>query len=297
MYNDVLDKLMDQIPKDKMIEAQKHLTQKQMEKIGVPRKAILKAAQKFKYDDPDELIKSKNLIHLELRKVYDFIEANVKDNDKIFLEQSTKIPIEDSVICINDPKCPNSKLYYYAEQAYNRAYIYIYIKGTILNRYIDTISPLMLITVKLKDGEADVKFHKNAIGEKRFIKEKTEKQTACDMLNLFIGSNMYISQSLENRNTIYKKKRTTKRISTNISNNNYKYNKNKIIVMDKDKIVYEIDSEKNLTEFKRTYVRHIESWSVRSFDRHYKSGKVVHINAHTRGNKSVKADKKEYTLK
>lgn len=296
MYNDVLDELMEQIPKEKINEAQKHLTQKQIEKIGVPRKALLKVTQKFKYNDPNELMKSKNLIHLELRKVYDFIEANIKDDDKIFLEQSTKIPIEDSIICINDPKCPQSKLYYYSEQAYNKAYIYIYIKGTILNRYIDTISPLMLLTVRLKDGETDVKFHKSAVGDKKFIKERTEKQTASDMLNLFIGSNMYISQSLENRDTIYKKKRNTER-NNNTTNNNYKYNKNKIIVMNKEKIVYEIDSEKNLTEFKRTYIRHVESWSVRSFDRHYKSGKVVHINAHTRGNKSVKADKKQYTLK
>lgn len=303
MYNDVLDELMNQLPKEKIKEAQEHLTQKQVEKIGLSRTCILKVATKFKYNDPNELLKTKNIINLDLEKVFKFIEDNVHDDDKILIKSGTKIPIEDSILCINDCYFLNAKsfesvpkVYFYSEQAYNKSYIYIYIKGTILNTD-EGITPLVLITVKLKDGSVDVKFHKNIAGNKNFIKKQTQQETISDFLNLFIGANLYITKSLEDRNTIYRKKKNERKIANSNSSNKYKYNKNKIIVMDKDKIVYEIDSDKNLTEFKRTYIRHVESWTVRSFDRHYKSGKVVHINAHTRGNKSVKADKKEYTLK
>ena len=73
--------------------------------------------------------------------------------------------------------------------------------------------------------------------------------------------------------------------------------KNNIIVLNADKVIYEIETNETVQDFKRTYIRHTEAWTVRSFDRHYKSGKVVHIKEHVRGNKTSNTKKNVYTIK
>lgn len=63
-----------------------------------------------------------------------------------------------------------------------------------------------------------------------------------------------------------------------------------------EKVIYTIDSvnEEDYKPFKKSYDRHTESWEVMGHDRHYKNGKVVHIESYPKG--KGKISKKDYRI-
>ena len=59
----------------------------------------------------------------------------------------------------------------------------------------------------------------------------------------------------------------------------------------------DIERSINVNKGTKPYERHIDSWEVRGHYRHYKSGKVTFIKAFTKGNKDVKPQDRDYTIK
>lgn len=291
MY-DILDELINQIPKDKVAQTKaKSFSPEYMEKtLGIKQANKMKYTPKFKYDDFDELLKEKNLIKINATKAVEYVEKEIKDADMISVKDGVVIPVENSVIGIFDNDEVNNTAYFYSETAYNKTFVYIYI---LIGKQI---SPFACLIVKMKNGEITYKYHKNIINSGYVCYEKQDPRVTV-LFDYFLAANLYIKNSIENRKTIYRKKKTSKNSNSKNKTSNYTYNKNKIIVLNSDKVVYEVETNSTVQEFKRTYVRHADSWTVRSFERHYKSGKVITIKEHTRGDKASKAKKNVYTIK
>lgn len=287
MY-DILDKLIDQIPRDKVnqgkVSSSKYL-EENLKEIN-----RLQYMPKFKYDDFDKLLEKKNIIKIKAINAVKYVEEEIKDADMIPLSDGVKIPIENSVIAIFDNGGDNNTAYFYSETACNKTFVYIYILIG------ERVVPFVCLIIKMKSGNITCKYHKNIINSGYVCYEKQDPRVTV-LFDYFLAANLYIKNSMENRKTIYRKKKTSKNSKNGNKTSNYTYNKNKIIVLNSDKVVYEVETNSTVQEFKRTYVRHADSWTVRSFERHYKSGKVVTIKEHTRGNKASKAKKNVYTIK
>ena len=291
MYN-ILDELMNQIPEEKIREANKNLTPDYVAKnLGIKQRTKMQYISAFKYDDLNKLLKEKNIIKLKLSDIFEYVEKEIKDADRISVKDSVTNPIENSVLYISDDGVEGYKSYFYCEVAYKKAFIYIYILAE------GKIMPFVYLTVRLTSGEISYKYHKKIIDMGYVNYEKHDKKVIT-LFDYFLAANLFIKFSIENRKTIYRKKKATKSSSSKRKTNSNSNNKNKIIVLNNDKIIYEIETNSTVQEFKRDYIRHAESWTVRSFDRHYKSGKVVHIKEHVRGNKQTSEVKKNvYTIK
>lgn len=300
---DIIDQLLKELPNDKIsLERRKKvikIDKKNLEKINkfieTEDNKRFDVIKHFKYDNLKDLLKDHNLIKIEDTSVTDYVIKSIDDADKINVDENILIPIEKSVLAIKTSMGNGDFLiYYYNEKTDKRFYIYLYLKYPELPKAF----PYAQIILNKKSGDFDIKIHLEAVKIfEKYNKLHLLEKDASDSFMYFIAANLYIRESMKNRKTIYKKKKINNNINKSKNTNNYKSQKNKLIVMNNDKIIYEIDSDKNLTEFKRDYIRHTDSWSVRSHDRVYKSGKVVHIKAHVRGNKSVKADNKTYTIK
>lgn len=299
---DIIDQLIKELPKDKVsLGREKRVIKtdrKNLEKINkfieTEDSKSFKVIKHFKYDNLKDLLKDHNLIKIEDKSVTDYVVKAIDDADKIAVDENILIPIEKSVLVIKTSMGNGDFLtYYYNEKTDKRFYIYLYLKYPELPKAF----PYAQIILNKKNGDFDIKIHLEAVKIfEKYSKLHLLERDASDSFMYFVAANLYIRQTMKNRKTVYKKKKTDI-VYKNKGNNNYIPQKNKIIVMNDDKIIYEVDSDKNLTEFKREYIRHMDSWSVRSHDRVYKSGKVVHIKAHVRGNKSVKPDTKTYTIK
>ena len=291
MYN-ILDELMSQIPEEKIKEASKNLTPDYVAKnLGIKQRTKMQYVSAFKYDDFKKLLKEKNLIKLKLSDIFKYVEKEIEDADRIPVKDGVTNPIENSILCISDNGIEGYMTYFYCEIAYKKAFIYLYISMG------GKIVPFVYLTVKLTSGEISYKYHKKIIDMGYVNYEKQDKKVIT-LFDYFLSANLFIKFSIENRKTIYRKKKATKSSSGERKTNSNSNNKNKIIVLNNDKIIYEIETNSTVQEFKRDYIRHAESWTVRSFDRHYKSGKVVHIKEHVRGNKQTSEVKKNvYTIK
>ena len=90
---------------------------------------------------------------------------------------------------------------------------------------------------------------------------------------------------------------------TKVNNNQSKKNKKKnnrsskittLNFSDIEKVVY----AKPEVHVPRSYERHTESWEVRGYVRHYKSGKTVFVKPYTKGKKTEKpSEDKVYNVK
>lgn len=98
-----------------------------------------------------------------------------------------------------------------------------------------------------------------------------------------------INYCMDSKDTIVKVKRSNKRNNTN---NSSKDTRKTYIVINKDKVIYEIHTDENI---KRNYNRKINDWSVIGHCRHYKNGKTVWIKPYIKGKGNP--DKKEYIIK
>ena len=289
---DALDELMKQIPKEKIKEAKKNISPDYItENLGIKQRTKMQYVSKFKYDDFNKLLKEKNLIKLRLEDILKYIENGIKDEDLIPAKYGVTIPIENSIISISDKNTDGYEAYFYSETACNKSFVYIYFIAN------NTIMPFVCLTVKLSSGKITYKYHKKMI-DAGYVNYKPEDSRVTALFDYFLSANLFIKSSIENRKTIYRKKKTSNTTTKTAKKSSGKSKaKNNIIVLNADKVIYEIETNETVQDFKRTYIRHTEAWTVRSFDRHYKSGKVVHIKEHVRGNKTSNTKKNVYTIK
>lgn len=120
------------------------------------------------------------------------------------------------------------------------------------------------------------------------------------MFNIIFKSLQYIIYYVGNRETTIKTETIKKKTSSaNKTNNNTSNNKKRVLVINRNKIVYEVTGSNNgaIETIKKHYNRYAKSWNVVGHKRVYKSGKVVWIKPYTKGNKNEKIKSKTYIIK
>ena len=112
----------------------------------------------------------------------------------------------------------------------------------------------------------------------------------------FVGLIEYVNYYMDQRETVIKKsKSNNKRSSKNIDGSSNKakinYEKKKVEVINKNKVIYIMQVDDETFKEHRKYRRRAEQWTVKGFFRHYKSGKTVWVNSFTKGQgREVKKD-------
>lgn len=106
------------------------------------------------------------------------------------------------------------------------------------------------------------------------------------MVMLYINSNIANAKRIEKEVAVTTNK-SSKSKSKSTTNSN---KRNEIFIND---IVIRTYKDKLVTQ-KREINRHAESWNVRGHERHYKSGKIVYVKPHKKGEGKLKT--KDYTI-
>lgn len=166
------------------------------------------------------------------------------------------------------------EVYAYSRDNYNFQFLF----RTIMNNSVTSIEKLKIH----KGKEFDF------IGDKYFISF---------VRGVVLEAMAYISYFTENRETVIK--HGSHKRSTNISKSKKNSNRRKIQILNKEKVVYEVDtSNKELIKSLRQYQRHTDSWHVIGHKRTYKSGKVVWVKPYTKGTKkdNIQSEAKKYII-
>lgn len=122
--------------------------------------------------------------------------------------------------------------------------------------------------------------------------------------SMFLAIFQYLTVVLDNRKTIIKEVKMDNKVSKqeNIKNDNSKKVNNiikkKVINLSNDNIKYKLTINNEIANnlIKRTYTRRTETWQVRGYERHYKSGKVTYVKPFIKGNKNGKIENKVYKI-
>lgn len=159
-----------------------------------------------------------------------------------------------------------------------------------------------LLTINITNISEDGINHEYALkwyNKDSYDNDKMADSNALKLINKFVKVMCYIIIVKDNKNIVYKKVEHTETTKTSTNNTNYRYKRKNIEVLNKEKVVYSLDikSKNGYRQFKKSYTRHTESWQVMGFTRHYKSGKVIYVKPHVRGNKNKDTEKKEYIVK
>lgn len=117
-------------------------------------------------------------------------------------------------------------------------------------------------------------------------------------LDLILKSLYYIKDKITNQKVVYKQIEGNRK--TNINNKSMGTTKNKKqveVIGDLKTIYFNINNidNKQLSLFKKSYNRHVESWFVLPHTRRLKSGKIIQVKGYIKGDKE-KAINKTYVL-
>lgn len=117
-------------------------------------------------------------------------------------------------------------------------------------------------------------------------------------LDLILKSLYYIKDKIINQKVVYKQIEGNRK--TNINNKSMDTTKNKKqveVIGDLKTIYFNINNidNKQLSLFKKSYNRHVESWFVLPHTRRLKSGKIIQVKGYIKGDKE-KAINKTYVL-
>ena len=177
-------------------------------------------------------------------------------------------------------------------------------------KYVEKLQSLQCTCEYQCIEENEDKFFKISLGDVKLKKKQKEKMlnevvNACvtNISSLFLYLEMKIKETKDVRTIVKNVKDTnTSNNKTNKSNSNAnntnKQNKRSTInlnLSEKVQIQY-IGDRKHLTGLKKKYTRHVGSWNVRGYVRHYKNGKVVMVKPHVRGKKKDEVQGKIYKI-
>ena len=178
-------------------------------------------------------------------------------------------------------------------------------------KYVEKLQSLQCTCEYQCIEENEDKFFKISLGNVKLKKKQKEKMlnevvNVCvtNISSLFLYLEMKIKETKDIRNIVknvkYNKASSNKTDKINNANNTniIKQNKRSIInlnLSEKVQIQY-IGDRKHLTGLKKKYTRHVGSWNVRGYVRHYKNGKVVMVKPHVRGKKKDEVQGKIYKI-
>ena len=136
---------------------------------------------------------------------------------------------------------------------------------------------------------------------KKDLIEQTVSFCIFNFLTLFIYLETKIKETKDVRTIIKNVKddkvSNIKKDNSNTTNTN-KQNKRSIVnlnLSEKIQIQY-VGDRKQLSGLKKRYTRHVGSWNVRGYVRHYKNGKVVMVKPHVRGKRKDEVQGKIYKI-
>ncbi len=236
----------------------------------------------------DKIIAGVIILHtLRQLKNFDTIEITIKLSNEI-LDIYQKEPLSTIIFFLNEGvlKCTDPELkcanYTYFKLNDNNV---ITIKNYFLHEYKLTYVLHAEIDISEMHTTGEIK---QEIIETKIEHEKVIYTTIAEFLTTFA----YLTRLLENRETIVKETQMRLEVVPDKLKKQKDKKRNfvnkRVVSLTTDKTEYvtittDIKSKNAEKLYKRTYTKHIQSWTVRGHIRRYKSGKTVYIKPYVKG--------------
>lgn len=243
-------------------------------------------------------LKSLTLIDTNGKSYKSIVESNKKFEEK-YGSAEIKFPIKEAVIYMKEIAEGSSAML--RNPIYKEDYIYYKIlKDDNNNDSLEVLlesyaiiegefHPQFGAMLKVKDGNPTITELSYEIVELLNGRQKNLMQipnrkafikARCGMLLDYL---IFIWTSKLNSSVTYKSVNKDKNESSNKNINNKKNNREKIHILNDDKIVYIVEGDKNTLKSFKKYNRKTDSWNVSGHYRRYKSGLVKWIDEYSKG--------------